>query len=382
MSDERPWRMRRGDALGGWVLVAPLGQGGFSEVWRAHREGVEAALKVVVHPEHARQLRAEAQALAHVRGAGIVRVLEVALGHDPPYLVMSWIKGGSLRRRVRGVELVEALQLFQRVLEPLARVHREGVVHGDLKPENLLLGPAGSILLADFGLSRRITQRTATLSVSLSQEDARLAGTLDYMAPEQRKGERPTPRSDVYACGVILYELLVGSRPQGRFQLPGAVNPAVPPAIDRLLACCLAQDPRHRFATAGAILAYLRGNPWDDWMQVGRAYERTSQLLRTGGVSTLADTGGVIIVIGIVTIACGLMLFLSPAFTTERARIGGLVGLALGVALAAALAAALRPLIRARYEALKQLRDRLAAQLRTGQELAAAEQQELEWGDR
>ena len=114
------------------------------------------------------------------------------------------------------------------MLEILGRVHRDGVVHGDLKPENVLFQD-GDLHLADFGLSRRIAQRSATLSVSLSLEDARLAGTLDYMAPEQREGEKPTPRSDVFAMGVILYELLMGERPQGVFAMPSKRHRGLPP---------------------------------------------------------------------------------------------------------------------------------------------------------
>ncbi len=383
-SDVRPWRMQRGERVGRWTLVEPLGQGGFSEVWRARRTlqappGTgdppvpDAALKVVVHPEHARQLRDEARSLVQVRGRGIVAVREVDLAHDPPYLVMDLVEGGSLRPQVRRLELVAAIDLFRRVLQPLARVHRQGVVHGDLKPENILVAGSVSLLLADFGLSRRISQRTASLSVSLSQEDARLAGTLDYMAPEQRRGERATTQSDVYACGVLLHELVTGARPQGRFRLPGADDPSVPAAVDRLLACCLAADPRHRFATAGAVLAYVRGNPWNDWRRLSRAHDRVTGLLAEGsGVRTLASPFGWPGISAVVAVAAYFALVKNSGLLAAAQRDRALIGIVVGALLVTGLGLWLRPRFVARVRALEALKERLAAQLRAGQQLAQA----------
>ena len=277
------WYRREGEEIAGHVLVAPLGRGGFSEVWRARPSGgvVEVALKLVVHPEHAAQLRSEADALSLVGGPGIVPVLGVRLDEDPPVIFLELLEGGDLRARVGQLGSVEAVSIFERIVEVCARVHREGVVHGDLKPENVLFDRAGKLYLSDFGLSRRISQRSASLSVSISLEDARLLGTLDYMAPEQRAGERPTPRSDVFALGVILYELLTGERPHGVFTMPGERDPSLPPVIDRALASALAPDPTHRFASAGALLGFLKAGLGSDWESLAFAHQRITRILRS-----------------------------------------------------------------------------------------------------
>jgi serine/threonine protein kinase len=371
------WRGRPGDRLGPWTLEEPLGQGGFSEVWRARRSPRDPAfaLKLVTHPEHVAQLRAEAESLARVRGPGIVSVHELDLLHDPPYLVMDLVPGGNLRQREarrRAPDVVRALETIEPLLEVLARVHREGVVHGDLKPENILLERDGSLRVADFGLSRRIAQRTATLSVSLSLEDARLAGTLDYMAPEQRAGQKPTAKSDVYACGVLLYELLTGVRPQGVFKLPGALSAAVPPAVDRLVACALAQDPRHRFATAGAMLRFLRAHPREEWKSLASAHRHLSGLLSGGSVASLAEPPLFLFSLALVVGPWWFMLFgfvgqevVQPA----RAFLGSL----LGVVATLAAYALVRPGLVARRGEMVRLQARLEQQIQTGRRWSGEE---------
>ncbi len=291
------WTRSEGERLGPWILEEPLGRGGFSEVWRVRRakagrgdeRGDERryALKVVVHHAHAEQLQAEASSLGLVRGRGVVAVHDVALDHDPPYLVMDYLRGGDLRRKLAGGRLAagEAIQHVERVLELLTRLQREGIVHGDLKPENLLFDEEGALHVSDFGLSRKIAQQTATLSVSLSAADARLAGTIEYMAPEQRAGQKPSHRSDVYAVGVILHELLLGERPQGVAEPPSRRRPELPGAVDRLLARALAGDSRRRWESAAAFLTALRLELWNDHRNLDEV--RTGLLHRASIVGTM-----------------------------------------------------------------------------------------------
>ncbi len=265
------WIHSEGERIGRFELVAPLGRGGFSEVWRARdASGLplapDVALKLLVNADHVAELRREANLLGVVRGDGIVRTLEVGLAEEVPFIALELLEGGDLRRRFAkdAFDPAKALAIVERIIEILARVHSEGVVHGDLKPENVVFAANGDLHIADFGLSRRISQRTATLSVSLSLADARLAGTLDYMAPEQREGDKPTVRSDIYAVGVILHELLLGERPQGLLVPPSERDARIPPLVDRVLATALAPDPRDRFASAAAMLKALRVELWND----------------------------------------------------------------------------------------------------------------------
>ncbi len=346
-----PFRGQADQLVGPYRLVKPLGQGGFSEVWRAQRgAGPHVALKILLHPEHVAQLRQEASALAVVRGPGIVPVHDVALEHDPPYMALGLLEGGDLRSRLQGsiwtapvlnlhdpanrrLPPLEAIGIFEKLLAILARVHQDGVVHGDLKPENLLFDAAGTLTVGDFGLSRRISQRSASLSVSLSLDDARIAGTLDYMAPEQRAGERPTTRSDVYAAGVILYEMLVGERPQGRFRMPCRVDRRIPPVVDRVVACALAEDARNRFPDAGAMLRWHRAGMASDWAELAVAFENVDRALLWRGevlrfIAVLFVAG--VLVAGASTLALS-DLGLRDA-TRDRA-LGGAVGFALGLAI-------------------------------------------------
>jgi serine/threonine protein kinase len=333
---QESYTRRAGEKIGTFELTRPLGRGGFSEVWEAERNGDPfdlVALKILIHPEHATQLRAEANALALVRGPGIVGVDAVDLTSDPPHLVLQLLWGGNLRRRLqeaRGkLPATEAVDLALRMLEILGRVHRDGVVHGDLKPENVLFQD-GDLHLADFGLSRRIAQRSATLSVSLSLEDARLAGTLDYMAPEQREGQKPTPRSDVFAMGVLLYELLMGERPQGVFAMPSKRHRGLPPIVDRTLACSLARDPRHRFPGAGAMLAFLQSGLRNDWKRLAAAEGRVARLLTGAAPSSVARSISSTLLGALLTAAVfgGLFAATSGDPTLVRGLAGAVSGLA------------------------------------------------------
>ncbi len=364
-----------GEQVGPWTLLSPVGRGGFSEVWRARSNlGEEAALKLLIHPEHVGQLRQEASALALVRGDGIVPIRAIGLDDDPPWIALTLLDGGNLRQRMRKELIAPASQIlyFERILDVLARVHREGIVHGDLKPENVLFTRGDQLFLADFGLSRRIAQRSASLSVSLSLEDARLAGTLDYMAPEQRAGDKPDARSDVYAAGVILYELLTGERPQGVFKMPSDLDPSLPPVVDRLIACSLAQDPRHRFASAGPMLAFLRAGVTSDWKELASAQRRLEALVRLSAAGQAHDGATTLkaaaIALGTMSIILAGTKQLGGAEELTRFFLGCLAGV---LAVATVLRAA-RPWLAARFDAIVELKRKVELQIRTGGEWSRA----------
>jgi serine/threonine protein kinase len=186
--------------------------------------------------------------------------------------VLELCEGGDLRALLerspgKRVAPAEVLRLVRGILEGAAFMHEEGVAHGDLKPENVLLDGKGEPKIADLGLSRAHRRKLlgvaegAPVEGSLETGDAKVRGTFDYIAPEVRRGGDLAPSSDAYSLGVLVFELLVGRRPLGLFQLPGEIlaseGVAVPPELDRLVARALAHDPDERYANGRQMLADL-----------------------------------------------------------------------------------------------------------------------------
>jgi serine/threonine protein kinase len=292
-------RIEPGVCLSGHLISAEIGAGGFSRVFRAEPVGggPSVAIKVAVRSELVTALRAEGAVLRRLRGPRFVRILEEHLEEDPPYFVLELCEGGDLRAhldRSPGKRLPppDVERLAAGILEGCAFAHDEGVVHGDLKPENILLDARGEPKIADLGLSRAHRQRLlaglAVLEQSVrSDDERRVRGTFDYLAPETRKGEEISPASDVYALGVLLYELLTGKRPLGVFDLPRAVlarqGVSVPPYLDRIVARALAHDTRERYPDASLMLADLEAK--EAGIELTRAADASSRgpRLRLGG---------------------------------------------------------------------------------------------------
>lgn len=258
--------------LSGHLLSEEIGQGGFSRVFRAEPDagGPAVAIKVAIRPELVEALRAEGKVLRRLSGPRFVKILEEHFDSDPPFFVLELCEGGDLRAlldRAEGKRLAPArvLGLATGILEGVAFAHDEGLVHGDMKPENVLLDSSGEPKIADLGLSRarrnELLARKNEMQASLATEPGKIRGTFDYLAPEVRSGAEISPASDVYALGVLLYELLVGSRPYGLFTLPaeilGKEGVAVPPELDRIVARALAHEARDRYPDAGVMLADL-----------------------------------------------------------------------------------------------------------------------------
>ena len=250
--------------MGEYVLEEPLGQGGFATVWRAGHHAWpdrKVAAKLLHDPDRADLLRQEAECLTQLDHPGIAGAVGMDLDHDPPYLLVELHEGRTLRDLLRAegpLPPSRAYPIFAQLAAALAHSHARGIAHGDLKPENVLIGPGGQLKLTDFGLGRiRAGEASLLLSgdlASLTQPQASLAGTLPYMAPEQRDGEPPCPRTDVFALGIVLHELLTGRRPQ-----PGddpREELAEPPGWLAVWERSFARRDR-RFADAGELLEAL-----------------------------------------------------------------------------------------------------------------------------
>jgi predicted ATPase/DNA-binding SARP family transcriptional activator len=238
VSTERPAL----EGLRGYELRERIGAGGFGEVYRAYQPSVSraVAIKVILsqyanHPEFVRRFEAEAQLVARLEHPHIVPLYDY--WRDPSgsgaYLVMRWLEGGNLYEALqRGPwEPEAAARLLDQIAEALAVAHREGIVHRDVKPENILLDRDGNAYLTDFGIAKDVLHATG-----LTAPDA-LPGSLWYISPEQARGGPVTPQSDIYSLGLVLYQVLTGQHPFSSLgpgeQLARRLSELLPPLAER-----------------------------------------------------------------------------------------------------------------------------------------------------
>ncbi|HEY0482836.1 MAG TPA: protein kinase, partial [Kofleriaceae bacterium] len=259
-----------------YVLGDLLGRGGMAEVFAGHSVGDHGFQKPVaikrLLPELANdevfveRLIEEAKLLVGMQHGNIVSVLDLAREADDVFLVMEFVDGPSLRqlikaRGARGLSLGVATYIVQSAAAGLEFAHaRPGgaIIHADISPSNLLLTTSGEVRVADFGIARREGLGHGVVE-----------GKWAYMAPEQARGEALTPRSDVFALGVVLYELLTGQHPFGRAVTaterddqmrvipPRVVKSAIPPGLDAICMRALAHDPRNRYGRMQQLIDAL-----------------------------------------------------------------------------------------------------------------------------
>ncbi len=266
-----------GERLDQYELKELLARSGMASIWKAVDtvSGALVALKIphiqfesdIVFSERFRREVEVGQRLDH---PNVVKVL-TPRDQSRTYLVMEYVEGKSLRALMRGTPLPteQALDFARQVTSALAYLHDEGVVHRDIKPENVLVTPDGKAKILDFGIALFAAERRLTWT-GLSNA----VGTPDYMAPEQIRGRRGDPRTDIYAVGLMLYEMLTGhlpwesSNPRALLRAKTAEEPRSPayyvpgfdPSLEAIILKAIARDPRDRHPTARALLADLE-NP-------------------------------------------------------------------------------------------------------------------------
>jgi serine/threonine-protein kinase len=263
----------QGQRVGEYLLDHKIGGGAFGEVWRAHHHvwtDQLVAVKIPTQTDYLRELQREGVAVHGLVHPNIVRAIGFDPYADPPYLTMEYVPGSSLRPLIskRQVAIPQAVSIMRQVLAGLKHAHASGVVHRDVKPENILVheragtdgyDAEGIVKVTDFGLGKAATTvgaQSIVYSASLnSPQAAEIAGTLDYMAPEQRSGGPVDGRADLYACGVVLYELLTGERPAGT-DVPSDVNSSVPKYLDDVFRRSYARLEK-RYASADDFAAAL-----------------------------------------------------------------------------------------------------------------------------
>ena len=240
-------------------ILGLLGHGGMGAVYQARQRGLDrmVALKILppqvsVETGFAERFAREARALARLSHPNIVTIFDLGKSGSLYYFLMEFVDGMNLRQLLQSHRPTpqEALGIMPQVCEALEYAHGEGVVHRDIKPENILLDQKGRVKIADFGLSKLLGP--ATQGIQLTQSN-QVLGTMHYMAPEQL--EKPLAvdqRADIYSLGVLLYEMLTGELPLGRFELPSK-KAAVDPRLDELVLHAMERNPKQRYQNAGEL---------------------------------------------------------------------------------------------------------------------------------
>jgi serine/threonine-protein kinase len=274
-----------GDRLGPYQIGALLGAGGMGEVYKARDTRLDRAVAIKVLPRHVtaepgsrERFEREARTISQLGHPRICTLHDIGNENGVEYLVLEYVEGETLADRLkRGpLPLPEALAIAGEIADALDAAHRHQIVHRDLKPGNVMLTKSGTKLL-DFGLAKSISEvggtgasAAATMPVQLTLEGT-VVGTLPYMAPEQLKGGETDQRSDVFAFGATLYEMIAGRR---AFQGQGAaligailerdpaplssIQPAVPDMLDRVVRRCLEKDPERRWQSVADLATALR----------------------------------------------------------------------------------------------------------------------------
>jgi len=272
-----------------YTILGELGTGGMGKVYLAYDQDLHrrVALKVVTvaEPKYIRRFLEEAQVMAQLDHANIVPVHEVGITEGKPYYTMKVVRGRTLRAVIKKLKagdeatrkefsLARRMQVFVQIGQAVSYAHAKGVIHRDLKPTNVMLSEHGEVQVLDWGVSKVLDSADVdTASESSLTQTGHVVGTPHYMAPEQAKGEEVTAAADIYALGVMLYELLVLERPflgslmevmaSHVHDVPVAPRQRAPDRIIplELEAVCLRalrKDPGERFSSAGAMLAEVQ----------------------------------------------------------------------------------------------------------------------------
>jgi eukaryotic-like serine/threonine-protein kinase len=287
-----PVALAPGTRLGPYQIEGPLGAGGMGEVYLARDTRLERTVAIKVLPPHLaespellQRFEREARAASSLNHPNICTLFDVGREGGLHYLVMEHLQGETLARRIeRGaVPVEEALTIAIQIADALDRAHRQGLVHRDLKPANVMLTRSGAKLL-DFGLAKLAGPGVTDLTSAPTQASpltahGAIVGTFQYIAPEQLEGAPADARSDIFSFGATLYEMITGRRAfEGKTQASlaaavlketprpiSAIQPSTPPALERLVATCLAKDPEERRRTMHDVLLELR------WIAKGSA---------------------------------------------------------------------------------------------------------------
>jgi eukaryotic-like serine/threonine-protein kinase len=275
-----------GTKIGPYEILSPLGAGGMGEVYRAHdtRLGRDVAIKVLPasmarDTERLRRFETEARAVAALNHPNILSIHDIGTHEGAPYLVSECLEGQSLRQELRGgaLPLRHAVEYGVEIAQGLAAAHDKGIIHRDLKPENIFVTRDGRVKILDFGLAKlarpEATSDDGATIEAVPTSAGVVLGTVGYMSPEQVKGDPADARSDIFALGTVLYEMLSGQRAFRRDTSAetmtailkedppelSTTGKAISPAMERIVRRCLEKKPLQRFQSARDLAFNLQG---------------------------------------------------------------------------------------------------------------------------
>jgi len=264
-----------GQTLGAYQLVGKLGQGGMATVYKAHEAALDRFVAVKILPPSfasdpalAQRFSREARAVAQLNHPNIVPIYSYGSENNLTYIAMQFVEGGALQHeRGQAYKLEEALRLLYPIARALGYAHKRGIVHRDIKPGNILISEEGWPLLSDFGLAQM-----ASDSVNLTQSGVGI-GTPNYMSPEQAQGDKVDYRTDIYALGIMLYELATGEAPfrsdtpmgvlvkhiTTPLPKPSQVNAQISEEVEHVILTAAAKKPDDRYQSAEEMADALEG---------------------------------------------------------------------------------------------------------------------------
>ncbi len=270
-----------GQTLSHYRILEQVGEGGMGVVYRARDERLERDVAVKLLPADAladessrARFRREALALSRLSHPSIATVFDFDSTRGVDFIVMELVRGNSLAERIAAgaLPLAEVERLGAEIADALTAAHEQGVIHRDLKPGNIILTPRGQVKVLDFGLAKLVRPAGEPTSGATLTSPLAMAGTLGYMAPEQLLGGEVDARADLYALGVILYEMATGRRPHDEplasaliYAIvhtppppPRRLRPDLSPPLEGLILKALEKAPSRRFATARELFLALR----------------------------------------------------------------------------------------------------------------------------
>jgi Tol biopolymer transport system component len=318
--DQLQPELSSGTRLGPYVVESFLGAGGMGQVYRAMDDRLQRPVAIKLLPsqfsgdaDRLRRFEQEARLAGSLSHPNVLGIFDVGTHEGSPFIVTEFLEGQTLRQRLRGhyLSAPRALEISRQITDGLGAAHARGIIHRDLKPSNVFLCASGPVKILDFGVAKLLHRDPKTGEPTTGWTTEAVPGTIGYLAPEQAHGRRIDHRADIFAFGCVLFEML-----SGRKAFPGAtpaeilvatlssdppdlsdVTSDVPPALARVVRCCLSKEPDDRYSTvhdlrlaldsAGEQLA--RGR-WLPRVRLGRATRRWMGVGLAGAL--LAAAGG------------------------------------------------------------------------------------------